>query len=65
MKLLILTAMLCNMCVCLFLVSGSIYSDILISQNNKKTAHKEKIHKAKVKKNSKAGNCSVNKCSIV
>jgi hypothetical protein len=43
MKLLILTAMFCNMCACVFLVTGSMYSDYLISPDNQKKVHKEKV----------------------
>lgn len=50
-----------NMCVCFFLITGSMNTDNLISQNKQK-----KVHKEKVKKPVKVGNsCSVKKCSIV
>jgi hypothetical protein len=60
MKILILAAMFCNMCVCLFLATGGINSDYLVSQNNKKKVHKEKVKKPVKTK----GSCSTKKCSV-
>lgn len=64
MKLLILTAMFFNMCICLFLATGSINSSNLINQNNNKITRKEKTHKNKDKKAIKSGKCSIKKCKV-